>query len=111
LAGDWTPPVSTGWIDSGFTSLVVTIARFHHTSGVAGLLRRVGQSPNARILGIGRPPENVGKRLLSAPMHYRGQLAINIAMISRLTNWRKAETYTFSRRITCPARRFTACAF
>ena len=42
LGRDWTPPACTGWTSSGFTTLVVTVARFHHTSGVEGLLRRVG---------------------------------------------------------------------
>jgi len=39
---DWTPPACTGWTDSGFTTLVVTVARFRHAFGVEGLLRRVG---------------------------------------------------------------------
>jgi len=39
---DWTPPACTGWTDSGFTTLVVTVARFHHASGIEGLLRRIG---------------------------------------------------------------------
>jgi hypothetical protein len=42
LGRDWKPPACTGWTDSGFTTLVVTVARFRHTSGVEGLLRRVG---------------------------------------------------------------------
>jgi len=42
LGRDWTPPACTGWTSSGFTTLVVTVARFHHSSGVEGLLRRVG---------------------------------------------------------------------
>jgi hypothetical protein len=39
---DWTPPACTGWTDSGFTTLVATVARFRHASGVDGLLRRIG---------------------------------------------------------------------
>jgi hypothetical protein len=39
---DWTPPACTGWTDSGFTTLVVTVARFRHASGVEDLLRRIG---------------------------------------------------------------------
>ena len=39
---DWIPPTCTGWTDSGFTTLVVTVARFRHASGVEGLLRRIG---------------------------------------------------------------------
>ena len=42
LGRDWKPPACTGWTYSGFTTLVVTVARFRHTSGVEGLLRRVG---------------------------------------------------------------------
>jgi hypothetical protein len=42
LGRDWSPPACTGWTDPGFTTLVVTVARFRHTSGVEGLLRRVG---------------------------------------------------------------------
>ena len=42
LGHDWMPPACTGWTYSGFTTLVVTVARFSHTSGVEGLLRRVG---------------------------------------------------------------------
>lgn len=39
---DWIPPACTGWTESGFTTLVVTVARFRHASGVEGLLRRIG---------------------------------------------------------------------
>jgi hypothetical protein len=39
---DWTPPPCTGWTNPGFTTLVVTVARFRHASGVEGLLRRIG---------------------------------------------------------------------
>jgi hypothetical protein len=39
---DWTPPACTGWTDPGFTTLVVTVARFRHPSGIHGLLRRIG---------------------------------------------------------------------
>jgi len=39
---DWIPPACTGWTDTGFTTLVVTVARFRHPSGVEGLLRRIG---------------------------------------------------------------------
>ena len=42
LGRDWMPPACTGWTYSGFTTLVVTVARFPHSSGVEGLLRRVG---------------------------------------------------------------------
>jgi hypothetical protein len=38
----WKPPACTGWTDPGFTTLVVTVARFRHASGVEGLLRRIG---------------------------------------------------------------------
>jgi hypothetical protein len=39
---DWIPPACTGWTDSGFTTLVVTVARFRHDSGIEGLRRRIG---------------------------------------------------------------------
>ena len=39
---DWIPPACTGWTEPGFTTLVVTAARFRHASGVEGLLRRIG---------------------------------------------------------------------
>jgi hypothetical protein len=39
---DWRPPACTGWTAVGFTTLVTTAARFHHDSGVDGMLRRVG---------------------------------------------------------------------
>jgi hypothetical protein len=42
LGRDWIPPACTGWTYSGFTTMVVTVARFSHISGVEGLLRRIG---------------------------------------------------------------------
>jgi hypothetical protein len=39
---DWIPPFCTGWTEPGFTTLVVTVARFRHISGADGLLRRIG---------------------------------------------------------------------
>jgi hypothetical protein len=42
LGRDWKPPACTGWTAVGFTTLVTTAARFHHDSGVDGLLRRIG---------------------------------------------------------------------
>ena len=42
LAGDWTPPACTGWTTRGLTTLAVTVARFRHSSGAAGLLSRIG---------------------------------------------------------------------
>jgi hypothetical protein len=42
LGSDWRPPACTAWTSPGFTTLVVTVARFRHSSGVVGLLRRVG---------------------------------------------------------------------
>ena len=42
LGRDWTPPPCTGWSAPGFSSLIVTVARFRDTSGVEGLLRHVG---------------------------------------------------------------------
>lgn len=42
LGRDWTPPACTGWTSPGFTTLVVTVARFRSSSGIEGLLRRTG---------------------------------------------------------------------
>lgn len=42
MSRDWLPPACTGWTTTGFTTLVVTAARFRYDSGVDGLLRRVG---------------------------------------------------------------------
>jgi len=42
LGPNWTPPACIGWTYPDFTTLVVTVARFPHASGVEGLLRRVG---------------------------------------------------------------------
>lgn len=39
---DWTPPACTGWTDPGFTTMVAVVARFRHSSGAEGLLRRIG---------------------------------------------------------------------
>jgi hypothetical protein len=39
---DWTPPACVGWTVAPSATLVVTVARFRHTSGVAGLRHRVG---------------------------------------------------------------------
>ncbi len=39
---DWKPPACVGWTDAGFTTLVTTAARFRHTTGADGLLRRIG---------------------------------------------------------------------
>ena len=43
LGRDWTPPGCTGWTTPGLTTLVVTVARFRHSTGVEGLLRRIGE--------------------------------------------------------------------
>ena len=37
----WIPPACTDWTAPGFTTLVVTVARFRHNSGVEGLLHRI----------------------------------------------------------------------
>jgi hypothetical protein len=42
IAGDWKPPACSGWTAVGFTTLVTTVARFHHASEAEGLLRRIG---------------------------------------------------------------------
>ena len=42
MGRDWVPPVCTGWTTTGFTTLVVTVGRFRYSSGMDGLLRRIG---------------------------------------------------------------------
>jgi hypothetical protein len=42
LGRDWRPPACTGWTAVGFTRLVTTAARFHHTWEAEGLLRHIG---------------------------------------------------------------------
>jgi hypothetical protein len=42
LGANWAPPPCTGWITSGFSTLVTATGRFRHTSGAQGLLRRIG---------------------------------------------------------------------
>ncbi len=42
LSRDWSPPACTGWTTRGFSSLVVTLARFRNSSGVEGVRRRLG---------------------------------------------------------------------
>jgi hypothetical protein len=43
---NWRPPICTGWIETGFSTLITTVARFRHTSGVEGLLRHIGAPSN-----------------------------------------------------------------
>jgi hypothetical protein len=42
FGGDWRPPVCTSWAEVGFSTLITTVARFRYSSGVEGLLRRIG---------------------------------------------------------------------
>ncbi len=42
MGRDWKPPLCTGWMAVGFTTLVTTVARFRHTSEAEGLLRHTG---------------------------------------------------------------------
>ena len=39
---DWTPPTCVGWAAAPDSTLVVTVARFPHASGVAALRQRIG---------------------------------------------------------------------
>lgn len=39
---DWTPPDCAGWKPARASTLVVTAARFRHSSGLEGLRRRIG---------------------------------------------------------------------
>jgi hypothetical protein len=38
---NWKPPACSGWSSPGYSTLVATAARFHHTSGTEGLRRRL----------------------------------------------------------------------
>jgi len=38
----WKPPACTGWTPSGFSTIVVTAARFRFAAGLDGLRRRIG---------------------------------------------------------------------
>jgi hypothetical protein len=83
LGRDWTPPACTGWTDSGFTTLVVTVARFRHASGAEGLLRRVGAIS-----------EHTGIRYWSTT-HKRWQtLIINAHALSDATGDRRREDFS-----------------
>ena len=39
---DWRPPQCTGWEETGYSTLVVTVARFHSAAVREGLLRHIG---------------------------------------------------------------------
>jgi len=80
---DWTPPACTGWMDSGFTTLVVVAARFRHVSGAEGLLRRIGAIS-----------EHTGIRYWSTS-HKRWQmLIINSHALSDATGDRRREDFS-----------------
>src|SRR3984893_4499315 len=42
LGVDWKPPVCTGWVELGFSTLVTVAARFPYTAGFEGLLHHIG---------------------------------------------------------------------
>jgi hypothetical protein len=42
LSRDWSPPPCTGWTTRGFSTLLVTVARFRNSSDVEGVRRRLG---------------------------------------------------------------------
>ncbi len=50
LGREWKAPSCTGWSASGFATLVTTVARFRHSTGVEGLLARIGSI--SRLAGI-----------------------------------------------------------
>ncbi len=39
---DWSPPACAGWAETGFSTLITTVARFRYTAGAEGLLRHIG---------------------------------------------------------------------
>jgi hypothetical protein len=42
LSANWIPPACTGWQERGFSSLLITAARFRDSAGADGLLRKIG---------------------------------------------------------------------
>jgi len=50
LGHEWKAPGCIGWTASGFATLVTTVARFRHSTGVEGLLSRVAAI--SRFTGI-----------------------------------------------------------
>ena len=38
----WRPPACTGWTESGFSTLITTVARFRYGSGAKDMLRHIG---------------------------------------------------------------------
>src|ERR1700719_1698 len=50
LGHEWKAPGCIGWTASGFATLVTTVARFRHSTGVEGLLNRVAAI--SRLTGI-----------------------------------------------------------
>jgi hypothetical protein len=50
LGREWKAPGCIGWTASGFATLVTTVARFRHSTGVEGLLSRVAAI--SRLTGI-----------------------------------------------------------
>lgn len=42
LSRSWRPPVCTGWVENGYSTLITAGARFRYTSGADGLLHHVG---------------------------------------------------------------------
>jgi hypothetical protein len=39
---EWRPPACTSWTESGFSTLITTVARFRYAAGAEGLLRHIG---------------------------------------------------------------------
>src|SRR6266852_4661273 len=38
----WKPPACTGWTETGFSTLITTVARFRYAAGSGDLLRHIG---------------------------------------------------------------------
>jgi hypothetical protein len=80
---DWIPPACIGWADPGFTSLVVTVARFRNASGVEGLLRRIGAIS-----------EHAGIRYWSTTHKRWKTLILNAYALSEATGDRRREDFS-----------------
>ena len=83
LGRDWVPPACTGWTYSGFTTLVVVVARFRHISGAEGLLRRVGAIS-----------ERAGIRYWSTTRKRWQTLIINAYALSEAVSDRRREDFS-----------------
>jgi hypothetical protein len=92
-AHDWIPPACTGWTAPGFTTLVVTVARFRHTSGVEGLRRIEAISELTGMRYWSTTQKRWQTLTVEAYALPRPADGIDAAMTSRRMRSRKARVY------------------